>query len=84
VVQSDDYDSFDSVILCLFTTYESTGIPTRVPVTPYPENGLYKRSWVMTDKLVTVSRHMLGERIGRLSDEDMFAVSEQLRIILGI
>ena len=84
VIQSDNHNSFDSVILCLFTSFESGDISTRVPVEPSAENGLQKKSFVMTDKIVTVDKKMLGKRVGALSDEDMSAISEQLKIILGL
>ena len=84
VIQSDKLSSFDSIILCLFTSFESGDISTRVPVEPSAENGLQKKSFVMTDKIVTVDKKMLGKRVGVLSDEDMSAVSEQLKIILGL
>ena len=84
VIQSDKHDSFDSVILCLFTSYESGDISTRVRIEPSSENGLQKVSYVMTDKIVTVAKSMLGKRVGVLSDDDMLAVSEQLRAILGL
>ena len=84
VIQSDKHDSFDSVILCLFTSYESGDISTRVRIEPSSENGLQKVSYVMTDKIVTVDKSMFGKRVGVLSDDDMLAVSEQLRAILGL
>ena len=84
IVQSDEHNSFDSVILCLFTTYDSEGIKTRVPVAASDTNGLMKDSYVMTDKIVTVDKDALGIRIGILSEKDMKAVSEQLAIILGL
>ena len=84
IVQDDAHNTFDSVILCLFTTYESADISTRVLVKPSVENGLLKDSYVMTDKIVTVDKKILGECIGKLSDDDMKAVSEQLIIILGL
>ena len=84
VIQNDAYDNFDSVILCLFTTYDSSEIEVRVPVTPTPENGLHELSYVMTDKIVTVDKKMLGERIGVVSDSDMALISEHLRKILAL
>ncbi|MBQ9438640.1 MAG: type II toxin-antitoxin system PemK/MazF family toxin [Lachnospiraceae bacterium] len=84
VIQSDKHNSFNSIILCLFTSFESGGISTRVRIQPSAENGLQKESYVMTDKIVTVDKIMLGKRVGVLSDEDMVAVSEQLRIILEL
>jgi mRNA interferase MazF len=32
IIQADPEDSFDSVILCLFTTFESDNIPTRIRI----------------------------------------------------
>ena len=84
VVQNDAYQTFDSVVLCLFTTFESESIPTRVFIKATKQNGLYKDSYVMTDKIVTVDKGMLGERLGILSKKDMDAVSKQLRVILGL
>ena len=84
IIQSDDYNVFDSIILCLFTTYESSDIRTRVLIKPSPQNGLFKDSYVMTDKIVTVDKAMLGEMIGCLTDEDMLKISQQLKTILGL
>lgn len=84
VIQSDEHNSFDSVILCLFTTYESSNIKTRVFVEASEKNGLLRDSYVMTDKIVTVDKSALSEAIGKLSDRDMAAVSEQLRIVLEL
>ncbi len=84
IIQNDAHIDFDSVILCLFTTYESSTIETRVHIKASAENGLNKDSYVMTDKIVTVDKSMLGKCIGVLSEEDMSAVSDQLRAILGL
>lgn len=84
VIQNEEHNSFDSIILCLFTTCESTDINTRVLIHPTMGNGLRKDSYVMTDKIVTVDKNMLGERIGSLTEEDMNIISEQIRIILGL
>ncbi|MBQ9252894.1 MAG: type II toxin-antitoxin system PemK/MazF family toxin [Clostridia bacterium] len=84
IIQNDDITGFDSVILCLFTTFDSSQIESRVPVSPSDYNGLHNLSYVMTDKIVTVDKKMLGEKIGRLSETDMATVSECLRKILAL
>lgn len=84
IIQDDKIDSFDSVILCLFTTYDSEDIKTRVCIEPSKSNGLLKKSYVMTDKMVTVDSSLLGDRIGILSEEEMKNISKQLKIILGL
>ncbi len=84
IIQSDEHSSFDSVILCLFTTYDSKKIDTRVFVKATSQNGLNKDSYVMTDKIVTVDKTILGELLGQLSASDMSAISVQLKKILGL
>ena len=84
IVQSDEHQSFDSLILCLLTTFDSTDIKTRVLIKPSKGNGLLQNSYVMTDKIVTVDKAQLGERIGFLSAKDMKSVSEQMKTILGL
>ena len=84
IIQSDDYNVFDSVVLCLFTTYDSADIRTRVYVKASSQNGLLKDSYVMTEKIVTVDKTILGEYIGCLTDEDMKKISEQIKIILSL
>ena len=84
IIQSDEVSGFDSVVLCLLTTYESSGIPTRVRVEPTVQNGLEKTSYVMTEKIASVSRAMLGRRIGTLEEEVMREVSEKVAVVLGL
>ena len=84
IVQSDLVDSFESTVLCLVTSSDSSEIPTRVRVEPTPENGLRETSWIMTDKLYSARKGELGQRIGMLDDESMGKVTRQLAAILGI
>ena len=84
IVQSDEIVGFDSVVLCLMTTFECSGMPTRVRVEPSEENGLDRTSFVMTDKIASVSRGMLGKRIGILERDRMDEVAEKLALVLGL
>lgn len=84
IIQSDEVSGFDSVVLCLLTTCESSGIPTRVRVEPTVQNGFEKTSYVMTEKIASVSRAMLGRRIGMLEEEVMREVSEKVAVVLGL
>lgn len=52
IIQDDKHNYFDSIILCLFTTYDSSDVDTRVYIKPSTRNGLLKDSYVMTDKIV--------------------------------
>lgn len=84
ILQAELEHLFDSVILCLFTSYESGHIKTRVRIKPSATNGLTKISYVMTEKLITVDKKMLGEKIGVLTREQMIEISKQLAKILDI
>lgn len=84
IVQSNEIDAFDSVVLCLFTTFETVDIPTRVKVCPASINGLSRPSFVMTEKIVTVDKSMLGKRIGELDTATMHEVGRQHAFVLGI
>jgi len=84
IVQSDHVRDFDSVILCLFTTYKSVHIPTRILIPPTHDNSLEKTSYVMTEKIITVAINELGEKIGELTDAQMVEISTQLALVLGL
>ena len=84
VVQNDAVNSFDSIVLCLLTTYDSETIATRVVVEPSPENGLNAKSFVMTEKIVTVDKAALGKCIGCLDKNQMVNISKQLAVVLGL
>ena len=84
IIQSDSIGEFDSVVLCLLTTFESTHIPTRVFISAGLLNGLKKDSYVMTEKIVTVAKVELGEKIGALTKEQINLIKKQLAAILGI
>jgi mRNA interferase MazF len=84
IVQADIEDNFDSVILCLFTTFESENISTRVKIEPTAENGLDQISYVMTEKIITVEKTMLGKHIGNLTSNEMRLIAGKLAKILEI
>jgi mRNA interferase MazF len=84
IVQAGSGDFFNSVILCLFTTFESSHIPTRVHITANETNGLKKDSYIMTEKLITINKNELGEKIGDLTEEQMHRISSQLAKLLEI
>lgn len=84
IIQDESVATFDSVILCLLTTFDSEHLKTRVSIEPSEINGLERRSYAMTDKIVTVDKGLLGQRIGCISVEDMASISAELMRILGL
>jgi mRNA interferase MazF len=79
VIQDDRFDATESVTICAFTTD-----PARLYVAPSPQNGLGDAGSLMIDKITTVRRSKLGERIGRLSSEDMVRLDRAIIVFLGL
>ncbi|MDR1113598.1 MAG: type II toxin-antitoxin system PemK/MazF family toxin [Candidatus Margulisbacteria bacterium] len=84
IVQASFENDFDSVVLCLLTSFESSNIPTRVKIDPSSENGLKKTSYVMTEKIVTVEKSLLGKLVGSLADKTMHLIAGNLAKVLEI
>ncbi len=84
VIQDDVFDRTASVTVCPLTT-DTVDVPLlRIPLEPDSAYGLSTPSRVMVDKVTTMPRAKLGERIGRLSDTDMVALSRSLFVVLGL
>ncbi|MCW2544983.1 MAG: hypothetical protein JWM40_2535 [Frankiales bacterium] len=84
IVQDDRFDATDSVTLCAFTTDPTEAPLFRIAVEPDEVNGLHEASRLMVDKLTTVPRSKLGERIGQLSEEDMVGLTRAMVVFLGL
>jgi mRNA interferase MazF len=84
IIQDDLFDATTSVTVCAFTT-DSTDAPLlRIPVDADETTGIRQRSRLMVDKITTVPRSKLGERVGRLSDDDMTRLGRSLAVFLGL
>ncbi|MCX5955526.1 MAG: type II toxin-antitoxin system PemK/MazF family toxin [Cyanobacteria bacterium] len=84
IVQDDAFTARDSVTVCLITTDPSDLLVFRVPVEPTTENGLRAASRLMVDKVTTVPKSRLGQRIGRLADDDLLRLNRSLLVFLGL
>lgn len=84
IVQDDRFDATDSVTICAFTTDPTEAPLLRIPITGDAMNELRQPSSLMVDKITTMPRSKLGERIGRLADEDMVALSRAIVVFLGV
>jgi mRNA interferase MazF len=84
ILQDDLFDATTSVTVCAFTT-DATDAPLfRVPIDADDTTGIHQPSRLMVDKLTTVPRSKLGERIGRLSDDDMTRLARSIVVFLGL
>lgn len=83
IVQDDRFDT-DSVTICPFTT-DPTGAPLfRLDIAPSATNGLRDASRLMVDKITTVRRSRLGDRLGTLDDADVVRLNRAMVVFLGI
>jgi mRNA interferase MazF len=84
IVQDDSFDATDSIAVCAFTTDQTEAPLFRLPVGPNERNGLLSPSRLMVDKITTVPKSKVGERIGRLDDEDVVRLNQAVMVFLGL
>ena len=84
IVQDDRFDATASVTVCVFTTDETEAPLFRLLIFPSERNGLRTSSRLMVDRLVTVSKSSLGDRIGRLDDRDLVRLNRAILVFLGL
>ena len=80
IVQDDTFDATASVTICAFTTDPTEAALFRIPVEPSERNGLTTPCSLMVDKLTTIPRRKVGERIGRLDDEDVVRLNRAIMV----
>lgn len=51
---------------------------------PSEENGLRVSSKLMVDKITTISKSKVGERVGRLNDEDVVRLNRAVLVFLSL
>jgi mRNA interferase MazF len=84
IVQDDRFDATASVTICALTTDPTAAPLIRLPVAADQLNGLDRPSQLMVDKLTTVPRTSLGERMGRLGEEDITRLDRAIVVFLGV
>ena len=84
ILQDDRFDATPSITLCALTTDTTEAPLFRLPVAPTEGNGLKRASRLMVDKITTVPKTKLGQRIGKLDDEDMIRLNRAVLVFLGL
>lgn len=70
--------------VCAFTTDATEAPLFRLATEPDDLNGLRLTSRLMVDKITTVPRTLLGERIGRLAAPDLPRLNRAIAVFLGL
>jgi mRNA interferase MazF len=84
IVQDDRFDATASVTVCPFTTNPIEAPLARIQIEPTQANGLDRPSSLMVDKITTVPRSGLSERLGRLRDDQLVQLNRALMVFLGL
>ena len=83
IVQDDRFDT-DSVTVCPLTTTAVEAPLMRLPVPADETSGIHRPSFVMLDKLTTVRRTNVTERVGRLDAIQITEFERRLIVFLGL
>lgn len=84
IVQDDAFAETGSITVCPLTTHRLDVGIVRPGIEPSPENGPREISYAMADKVTTIPRERLGQRIGALSPAAMVPVSRAITVFLGL
>ncbi len=83
ILQDNRFDATDSITVCPFTTDITDADVMRLPMEPNETNGLRAPCRLMVDKIVTVPKDKLGQRIGHLEAADLARVGRAVIVFLG-
>lgn len=84
IVQDDRFDATASVTVCPMTTDPVDAPLTRIALEPSVATGVEQPSRVMVDKITTLPRANVRERVGRLADVDLARLDRALVVFLGL
>lgn len=84
ILQDDSFDGTASITICAFTSDETDAPLFRLVIEPTERNGLHRVSRLMVDKITTIPKSKLGEKIGRLDDADIVRLNQAALVFLGL
>lgn len=84
IVQDDVFDATASVTVAPLTSTLTDAPLLRIRVTPTTLSGLECDSEIMIDKLTTVRRTNVANRLGRLTAEQLTEVERAMMAFLGL
>jgi mRNA interferase MazF len=84
IVQDDRFDATASVTVCPLTTNPVQAPLTRIAVEPTAATGTEQPSSIMVDKITTMPRGNVRDRLGRITDADVVRLDRALIVFLGL
>lgn len=83
IVQDDRFET-DSVTVCPFTTTVVDAPLLRLSIPADVTSGINQPSFLMIDKLTTVRRSHVGERMGALAPAQLTEFERRMLVFLGV
>jgi mRNA interferase MazF len=84
IIQDDRFDATASITVCPLTTDPVEAPLTRIPIEASELNGLEQPGKLMVDKITTMPRGSLRDRLGRLPEADLVRANRALIVFLGL
>ena len=84
VIQDDGFSTLPSITVIPLTSMLNSAPLLRVTVQPGSRTGLQQPSQAMVDKIMTVPRSKIGQRIGELDGSVMKTIEGALSRFLGL
>jgi mRNA interferase MazF len=84
IVQDDRFSGTDSITICSFTSDPTDSPLFRLAIEPSEANGLKTPSRLMVDKITTIPKGKLRDRIGKVADHDIVRLNRAIVIFLGL
>jgi mRNA interferase MazF len=84
IVQDDRFDATASVTVCPLTTNPVEAPLSRIAIQPTATTGIEESSQVMVDKITTMPRANVRDRLGRLTDADLIRLDRALVVFVGL
>lgn len=84
IVQDDRFDATASITVCPLTTNAAEAPLTRITVEATSATGIEQPSQIMVDKVTTMPRANVRDRLGRLADADLVRLDRALVVFLGL
>ncbi len=85
IIRDDAFATLNSVTVIPLTStaVEHAGY-LRVAIEPHSDSGLTTASFAMIDKISSVRRSHVSERIGRVTESDLLNIERSLLVFLGM
>lgn len=84
VIQDDLFTEIDTLTVCPLTTTDVDAPLLRMAIPSDPSTGIDAPSFIMIDKLTTVRRSNVGDRVGHLDGVQMLELERRLIVFLGL